>query len=74
LLWNPQAATSDGAFGVQANQFGFSVKGATNMPIVWEACTDLASPAWIAVLNCSLYFNHPAWVNCPGRFYRLRSP
>ena len=46
LLWNPQAQTSDGRFGVQANQFGFNITGTTNIPIVVEASTNL-SCGWV---------------------------
>ena len=79
ILWNPQAQTSDGSFGVQANQFGFNITGTTNIPIVLEASTDLASPVWTPLLsctltNCSVYFSNPEWANYHNRFYRLRSP
>jgi hypothetical protein len=79
LLWNPQAQTSDGSFGVQNNQFGFNITGTTNIPIVVEACTNFASPIWqplqtSTVTNGSIYFNDPAWINYPNRFYRIRSP
>jgi hypothetical protein len=78
-LWNPQAQTSDASFGVQTNQFGFNITGTTNIPIVIEACADLASPAWVPLQSCTLtngsvYFSDPAWTNYPGRFYRFRSP
>jgi hypothetical protein len=79
VLWNPQAQTSDGSFGVQTNQFGFNITGTANIPIVLEACTDLASPVWVPLLNCTLtngsvYFSDPDWANYPNRFYRFRSP
>jgi hypothetical protein len=79
VLWNPQAATSDGSFGVQANQFGFNVTGTANIPIVLEVCTNLASPVWVTLLNGTLtngsfYFSDPDWANYPSRFYRFRSP
>jgi hypothetical protein len=79
LLWNPQALTSDPRFGVLTNGFGFTITGTTNIPLVIEASTDLASPAWFPLQTCtlangSLYFSDPAWTNFPRRFYRFRSP
>jgi hypothetical protein len=79
VLWNPQAQTSDASFGVRTNQFGFNIAGTTNIPIVIEACADLASPVWVPLQSCTLsngsvYFSDPKWTNYPGRFYRLRSP
>jgi hypothetical protein len=79
MLWNPQAQTSDASFGVRTNQFGFNITGTTNIPIVIEACADLASPAWVPLQGCTLtngsvYFCDPQWTNYPGRFYHLRTP
>jgi hypothetical protein len=79
LLWNPQAQTGDGSFGVLNNQFGFNITGTTNIPVVVEACTDLANPAWSPVGTNTLtggssYFSDSQWTNYPARFYRLRSP
>jgi hypothetical protein len=78
-LWNPQVQTSDGGFGFQANQFGFNITGTTNIPIVVEACTNLANAAWILVQNCTLTngvisFSDSQSTNYPSRFYRIRSP
>ena len=79
VLWNPQAQTGDGSFGVQTNQFGFNITGTTNIPIVVEACTNLANSGWMPLQTCkltngSIYFSDPQWTNYPGHFYRLRSP
>jgi len=79
LLWNPQAQTGDGNFGVRTNQFGFNISGNTNLTIVVEACTNLVNPIWQPVQTNTLtsgtaYFSDPQWTNYPGRFYRLRSP
>ena len=79
VLWNPQVQTSDASFGVRTNRFGFNITGTTNIPIVVEACTNLANPAWSPLQSCTLtngsvYFSDPDWTNYPGRFYRLRSP
>jgi hypothetical protein len=79
VLWNPQAQTSDGSFGVQNNQFGFNITGTSNIVVVVEACTNLANPSWSPVGTNTLtggssYFSDPQWTNYPIRFYRLRSP
>ncbi|MEI6750902.1 MAG: hypothetical protein WCM93_17255, partial [Bacteroidota bacterium] len=75
VLWNPQPQSPI----VQANQLGFTITGTTNIPMVVEACTDLAGPAWLALQTCtltngSIYFSDPDWTNHPTRFYRIRSP
>jgi hypothetical protein len=78
-LWLPQVLTSDARFGVQANQFGFTIAWASGRVIVVEACTNLANPAWSPVGTNTLldgwsYFSDPEWTNYPARFYSLRSP
>jgi hypothetical protein len=83
VLWNPQAQTGDGSFGVRTNQFGFNITGSSNLVIVVEACTSLASPVWSPVAtnklntfigtNGTSYFSDPRWTNFPGRYYRVRS-
>jgi BspA type Leucine rich repeat region (6 copies) len=79
-LWNPQAQTGDGSFGV----FGFNITGSSNLVIVVEAATNLTDPAWVPVgtntlntfvgTNGTSYFSDPQWANYPNRFYRFRSP
>jgi len=78
FLWNPEPQTGDPNFGVQANRFGFNIKGTTNIPVVVEACTNLGS-VWIPLQSASLtnglfYFSDPEWTNYRSRFYRVRSP
>jgi hypothetical protein len=75
VLWNPQAQN----LGVQANQFGFTITGPSNLVIVVEACTNLVNAVWVPVATNTLtggssYFSDPDWTNYPCRFYRLRSP
>ncbi len=79
VLWNPQPQTTDGRFGVQNNQFGFNITGTTNIPIVVEACTNLANAVWTPLQSClvtngSIYFSDPKFPNFPSRIYRIRSP
>jgi len=79
LLSNPMILNFEPNFGVQTNGFGFTISWATNIPVVVEACTNLANPVWNPVATNPLtggssYFSDPQWTNYPGRFYRLRSP
>jgi hypothetical protein len=79
VLWNPQVQTSDASFGVQANQFGFTIAGTANLPLVVEASSNLANSTWAPLQSCTLTkgsidFSDPEWTNHPARFYRLRSP
>jgi len=66
-------------FGLQSNQFGFSVSWATNTSVIVEASTSLADPVWLplqtnTLTNGTFYFSDPQWTNYPGRFYRVSSP
>jgi len=77
--WNPQVQNGGASFGVRSNQFGFNITGTTNIPIVVEACTNLANPVWTPLTNVSLtngsfYFSDPQWTNYPGRFYGIGFP
>lgn len=79
VLWNPQALTKDGSFGVRQNQFGFNLAGTPDIPLVIEASTDLAARSWAPLQSCTLtngviYFSDPQWTNFPSRYYRVRSP
>jgi hypothetical protein len=79
VLWNPTIQTSDGGFGVQNNQFGFTIVGTPDIPIAVAACSDPANSSWTALQTCtltngSIYFSDPDWANYPTRFYRIRSP
>jgi hypothetical protein len=78
-LWNPQAQTGDGFFGIRTNRFGFNFRGVSNTVVVVEACTNLFSSVWQPIATNALtgeagYFSDPQWTNYPGRYYRLRSP
>ncbi|MGD0253525.1 MAG: hypothetical protein ABSC01_12615, partial [Verrucomicrobiota bacterium] len=64
---------------VRTNQFGFTITGTANIPIVVEARTNLVSGGWIPLQTCtvtngSIYFNDSNWTNYPRRYYRIRSP
>lgn len=79
VLWNPQAQTSDGSFGIRSNRFGFNITGTSGLKIVVEACADLTNPSWTplqtnTLTSDTLYFSDPNWTNYPTRFYRLRWP
>jgi len=67
------------SFMALSNQFGFTITGTTNIPIVVEASANPAPTSWSPLLTCtltngSIYFSDPAWTNYPARFYRIRSP
>jgi hypothetical protein len=79
LQWNPVAQGSGTSFGVRTNRFGFNITGTADIPIVVEACTNLAGRVWDPLQSCTLtngsvYFCDSQWTNYPGRFYRIRSP
>jgi len=79
MLPNPTILNFEPNFGVQTNQFGFTICWATNIPVVVETCTDLSNPVWTPVATNTLtdgasYFSDSQWTNYPSRFYRLRSP
>jgi hypothetical protein len=78
-LWNPLMQTSDASFGVRTNQFGFTISGTADIPIVVEAASSLASTIWVTLQSCTLtngstYFSDPQWADYPSHFYRIRSP
>ena len=74
--WNPLIQASGTNFGVGSNDFGFNITGTTNIPIVVEASTDLASPVWTSLqtntlANGSFDFSDPQWTNYAERYYRI---
>jgi hypothetical protein len=78
LLPNPLILNNSPSFGVQTNGFGFTISWATNLPVIVEASTDLASAGWFPISTNTLtagsaYFSDPDWVNHPNRFYRVRA-
>jgi hypothetical protein len=78
--WNPLIQTDGESLGVRSNQFGFSISNSitTSIPIVVEACTNLASPVWTPLTNVMLtntfHCSDPQWTNYPVRFYGLGMP
>jgi hypothetical protein len=78
VLPYPVILTTAPNFGIQTNAFGFRISWATNAPVVVEASTTLASPAWSPVSTNTLtsgwsYFSDRDWANYPSRFYRARA-
>jgi hypothetical protein len=81
-LWflpNPLILSIGPSFGVKTNHFGFVISWATNLPVVVEACTNLANLLWFPVGTNTLtggssYFSDAQWTNYPTRLYRLRWP
>jgi hypothetical protein len=84
VLWNPLIGANGSDFGVKDGQFGFNIIGTANIPIVVEACTNLANPVWVPLQPLSLtnsvaiygfvYFGEPFQAESSGRFYRISSP
>ncbi|MGD0260834.1 MAG: leucine-rich repeat domain-containing protein [Verrucomicrobiota bacterium] len=79
VLWNVQVQTSGASFGVQTNQFGFTITGNSGFVVVVEACTNLANPVWSPLQTNTLtgapvYFSDPQWTNYARRFYGLGVP
>jgi hypothetical protein len=79
VLWNPVIQTSGSNFGVRNGQFGFDITGNTNIPIVVEACTNLANPVWTPLANGTLtngsfHFSEPLQPNSPARYYGIGFP
>jgi hypothetical protein len=77
--WLPEAQAIGNTFGVQSNEFGFSINWVAGQTVVVESCTNLCNPVWSPVgtntlAGSSVTFNDPQWTNYPVRFYRLRSP
>jgi hypothetical protein len=71
--------TGNGNFGVQNNQFGFDITGTPAIPIVVQACTNLANPVWTPLTNVTLttgsfHFSEPLQPNTPARYYRIAFP
>jgi hypothetical protein len=56
----------------------FTNGGTNNIPIMLEACTNLASPVWVPLLSLTLsnsfYFSDPQWTNYSARYYGLGFP
>lgn len=79
LLWNPLTQTDDVGFGVNSNQFGFTISGTPNIPVVVESSPNLSAPVWtqlqtVTLTNGLFHFNEPIQPNSLGRFYRLNFP
>ena len=79
VLWNPLIQANSANFGMRSDQFGFNIIGTANIPIVVEACTNLACPVWTPLQSLTLTngwccFSEPKQTNNPGRYYRIRSP
>ncbi|NLX25980.1 MAG: hypothetical protein GXY61_08500, partial [Lentisphaerae bacterium] len=78
LLWNPTIDVGEG-FGVGDDGFGFNIAGTADIPVVIEACSNLAEGIWIplrtnTLSSGTLQFNDPEWTNHPSRIYRISGP
>ncbi len=75
VLWNPALQ----ATRISSEGLSVTMTGTTNIPILLEAATNLASPTWVPLLTNtlsggSISFTDAEWTNSPTRFYRVRSP
>lgn len=78
VLPHPVILTTAPNFGIKANQFGFRISWATNVPVVVETSSSLANPVWSPVSTNTLTdgwsdFRDAEWKNHPARFYRFGS-
>jgi hypothetical protein len=79
VLWNPVVQTQNGDFGLRSNQFGFDITGTPGIPLLIDACTNLANASWLPVAAVSLtngfvHFSDPQWTNYQSRFYKIAPP
>lgn len=78
-LWLPADSIILEDPGVAANQFGFSINGASGQVVVVEASTALTnSAAWLPLQtntlgNDPLFFGDPQWSSYPTRCYRVHT-
>ena len=66
-------ANGGAGFGVQNGRFGFTVSWATNVPVIVQASTNLATWSTLStnhLTNGAFYFSDPNWANYRQRFYR----
>lgn len=74
VVYNPQAS----GLTETSNQFGFTITGNTDMPVVVEAATDVAGPWTVlqsfTLTNGAVNFVDAQSASYPGRYYRFRSP
>lgn len=71
--------TATTGFGVNNNQFGLNIAGATNLTLVVESTTNLASGVWtplqtVILTNGSYSYIQPINPNIKGTFFRLTTP
>jgi hypothetical protein len=79
VLWNPRIQTTNGAFGVRASHFGFTITGNPSIVVIVEAAAAPSGSAWsplqtITLTGTSAYFSDPAAASYPSRYYRLLMP
>ena len=81
VLWTlpyPLILAYESSFGVQSNGLSFIISWATNLAVVVQACTNLATHVWQPLATNNLtagwsYFSDPQWTNYHSRFYRVSS-
>ncbi len=83
ILWNPRILATEEVLGFQEGgfldgKFRFTISGAPDVPVIVEACDNLANPDWEPIASVTMYSNGTAVfsdldaVDPTGRFYRFR--
>jgi hypothetical protein len=79
VLWNPVIQTGNSSFGVQSNQFGFTITGTPNLPVLVQSSTNLNDPTWtplqtFTLTNGLVLFSNSQWADTAEHFYSLAFP
>ena len=80
LAWWHASISSYPEIGLSGGLFAFTIVGGTNMPLVVEACTNLAEDGWATLASAktdsagSYAFSDPTSTNKPTCFYRVTWP
>ena len=75
--WDARVRTGDSSFGMQGNQFGFTIEGTDGLVVLVEASTDMTNWSTVATVTLTggtYVYTDPDTQNHSTRFYRLRSP
>ncbi len=80
VMWTlPYPVILSSPLGIKTNKFTFTIAWATNLTVIVQACTNLASPQWLpvqtnALSNDTWTFSDAKWTNSRTRFYRVYYP
>jgi hypothetical protein len=79
VLWNPSLRVHGPGLGPGPGGFSLEVVGSAGIPVLIEACAEVAGSAWTPLetnllTGGWLRFTDPTWGGATVRFYRVRSP